>query len=134
MIRIIKGTYGYWNGSYVERKTSDDKPFNDTPENEERLVNIGVAKYVNEAPEAYETELETENFEVTEEYLHSLSMKQLQEFAEQFGIKFKVGTKKADFIEEILTAMDKAAENDPKTEVLDDGEKPPVFDATEAVQ
>lgn len=52
MIKIISGVYGYRSpdtGSVVP-KTSKDEPFSLTPEQEERLVSIGVAEYV-EPPE-----------------------------------------------------------------------------------
>lgn len=50
MIKIIKGTYG------VERLTSKSGPFSLSAEQEKRLVDLGVAKYVTtpEAPEAQE--------------------------------------------------------------------------------
>ena len=49
MIKIIKGTYGHMpdpKSGRVYPKTSKDKPFSLTPEQEERLVSLKVAKYV----------------------------------------------------------------------------------------
>lgn len=48
MIKIIKGVYGFRKGSLVIPKTKNDEPFPLKPEDEQRLVDIGVAEYVKE--------------------------------------------------------------------------------------
>lgn len=48
MIKIIKGVYGFRKGSSVIPKTKNDEPFPLNPEDEQRLVDIGVAEYVKE--------------------------------------------------------------------------------------
>ena len=131
MIKIIKGVYGYWNGVCVVPKTKLDEPFEVSSEQEERLIKLGVAVHVDVEPETVDIE---SGFEVTEEYLNELSLNALKEFASQFGIKFKVGTKKADFVAKILATLETQASAETESETVDDGEEPPIFDAMEAVQ
>lgn len=52
-----------------------------------------------------------------------MTLEELKEFAEPYGLKYKVGTKKADFIQQISEALEEKAH-----------EEPPSFDASEAVQ
>lgn len=52
MIQIVQGTFGYWNGTSVVPKTSKDGPLELEPALEQRLVEKGVAVYVNAAPQA----------------------------------------------------------------------------------
>lgn len=132
MIKIVKGIYGFWNGCMVVPKTANDKPFSETPEQEERLVSLGVAEYVDVPPS---TITETETVEEMDELpvnLKDMTVKELKVFAEPYGVKYKVGTSKEEFIEAIKQAMDEL----PAPELaIDEGneEKPPAFDATEAV-
>ena len=51
MIKIIKGTYGRRDGPKIVPVTSASPAFELDPKKEDRLVNLGVAKYVT-APEA----------------------------------------------------------------------------------
>lgn len=50
MIRIICGTYGHRTGSRITPVTPDDQPITLAPEEEQRLVNKGVAVYVEPLP------------------------------------------------------------------------------------
>ena len=52
MIQIVQGTFGYWNGTSVVPKTSKDGPLELEPALEQRLVEKGVAVYVNAEPQA----------------------------------------------------------------------------------
>ena len=52
MIQIVQGTFGYWNGTSVVPKTSKDGPLELEPTLEQRLVEKGVAVYVNAEPQA----------------------------------------------------------------------------------
>lgn len=55
MIRIIKGIYGHVDGDRIIPKTSKDPPFSLSSEKEAKLVQKGVAEYVesiNEEPAA----------------------------------------------------------------------------------
>lgn len=45
MIQMVNGVYGHYTGTIVERKDKNSPPFSLTPEQEERLVEIGVAVY-----------------------------------------------------------------------------------------
>ena len=142
MIRIIKGVYGHVpnpDTGIVVPKTSKDEPFSLSPEQEKRLVSIGVAEYVDapaapaipepedvdEAPEA-EAEPEVPAAE-PETSLDDMSAKELREYGKTFGLTFRVGMTKAEMREAI-----EAAEAAVETEGEDD-EAPPVFDAAEAV-
>lgn len=147
MIRIITNTtYGYHNGRFVEPKTKNSEPFSVRPEREAELVAAGIAEYVeateeseeadeaiaepvdiSESETAVEATEESEGFEVNEEYLEGLTINELKDFASQFGIKYKDRTKKADFIQQILSELDEAAEAD---EPADDV---PAFDAADAI-
>ena len=49
MVKIIRGVYGYvTDNGVVEPKTVNDEPFSLSVEEEARLVNQGVAEYVDE--------------------------------------------------------------------------------------
>ena len=52
MIRIVKGTFGYFDGRRVVPVTFADGPQSYDPELESRLVSEGVAEYVGGAPAA----------------------------------------------------------------------------------
>lgn len=142
MIRIIKGVYGHVpnpDTGIVVPKTSKDEPFPLSPEQEKRLVSIGVAEYVDapaapaisepedvdEAPEA-EAAPEAPAAE-PETSLDDMSAKELREYGKTLGLTFRVGMTKAEMREAI-----EAAEAEAETEGEDD-EAPPVFDAAEAV-
>lgn len=142
MIRIIKGVYGHVpnpDTGIVVPKTSKDEPFSLSPEQEKRLVSIGVAEYVDapaapaipepedvdEAPEA-EAAPEAPAAE-PETLLDDMSAKELREYGKTFGLTFRVGMTKAEMREAI-----EAAEAEVETEGEGD-EAPPVFDAAEAV-
>lgn len=47
MVQIVRGVYGHYIGGRVVRKDKDSKPFELSPEQEERLVEAGIAEYVN---------------------------------------------------------------------------------------
>lgn len=131
MIRIINNTtFGYWNGRNVEPRTKNDPPFSVSPEREAELVTLGIAEYVTESDEKSEQESpgeETEQPEITLEYLKSLKMDELREVAAQFGVDYKVGTKKADFAESVWAAIDIEPDEEPTDE------EPPAFDPSDAI-
>ena len=141
MIRIIKGVYGHVpnpDTGIVVPKTSKDEPFSLSPEQEKRLVSIGVAEYV-EAPAApaipepkdvdgapkAEVEISASEPEDDGLTLDEMSAKELREYGKELGLTFRVGMTKAEMREAIVAAED-AAEPE-------DDEAPPVFDAAEAV-
>lgn len=146
MIKIICGVYGGKNGL----KRPGDKPFSLPPAEEARLVARKVAAYVNEpASDVYDTEndfsieddaapigfdeMPPEDFsedgedeaEIVEEIidLETLTIRELREMGEAYGLTFKANTKKADMIAAITAAQSQ----------MEDGEDAPTFDAAEAV-
>ena len=141
MIRIIKGVYGHVPNpktGIVVPKTSKDEPFSLSPEQEKRLVSIGVAEYVDApaapaipepkdvdgAPKA-EVEISASEPEDDGLTLDEMSAKELREYGKELGLTFRVGMTKPEMREAIVAAED-AAEPE-------DDEAPPVFDAAEAV-
>lgn len=141
MIKIVRGVYGFMDKNGIVRpKTAADEPFALLPEQEERLVRLGVAEYVgNVEGEQEQGEPEQDEFEgeqdpigfdetpEDEPALSELSAKELREIGKEYGLTFKVGTSKAAMVKAI-----EAAEAELNTED-DDGELAPVFDASEAV-
>ena len=132
-IRIIKGTFGFWDEKrkVVVPKTEKDGPFLLSEERATELVEQGIAEYA-DVPQTPDVEPEPEAEEDGEEKqpidLDEMTVEQLKEVAEPFGIKYKVGTKKADFVAEIREAME-------ESEAEEDGEDaPPEFNAEDAVQ
>lgn len=135
MIKIIKGVYGYMTKSgTVKPKTEKDEPFELTAEQEARLVSLGVAVYVEDAP-AKVPDNEQMKDEATAhldpEQLAELTNAKLKELAEEMGIDTKNLKTKAQLIEAI-TSVDVIPGH--VEDVEDDGEELPDFDATEAVE
>ena len=140
MIKIVRGVYGFRDSDGIVRpKTAADDPFELLPAQEERLVNLGVAEYVDSVKSAEPREIEGEkNVEEQadpgadeaprEGHAYSeLSVKELREIGKEYGLTFKVGTSKAEMVKAIEDA--EAAWN-----AEDDGDPAPAFDASEAVQ
>lgn len=132
-IRIIKGTFGFWDEKrkVVVPKTEKDGPFLLFEERATELVEQGIAEYA-DVPQTPDVEPEPEVEEDGEGKqpidLDEMTVEQLKEVAEPYGIKYKVGTKKADFVAEIREAME-------ESEAEEDGEDaPPEFNAEDAVQ
>lgn len=125
MIQIVRGVYGHLDQFGIVRpKTAESAPFSLSPEQEERLVRIGVAKYVGHAAVTLPEEPAAEEAQA----LSELSVKELRELGKDYGLSFKVGISKAEMVSAIEEAQ---AELDA---VPEDGESAPVFDASEAVQ
>ena len=128
MIRIVRGVYGYLDKDGIVRpKTEADAPFELTPEQEERLVRLGVAQYAGNVNFAQESEESAEEVPTGERLLTDMSAKELRELGKDYGITFKVGMSKAEMVAAI-----EEAENE--LDAVQDGEPAPVFDASEAVQ
>lgn len=147
MIRIKSGTFGFFNGKFIEPKTSKSEPFEIDPKREEELVAQGVAEYVNEQPPVIAEDDEAEekadsgqeqeeddapavkivdDVEISVEILEGMKLETLKEFAEPYGIEYKVGMKKADFARAVFDAIEEQEEDDQDGE--DDGDQPPGFD------
>lgn len=136
MIRIVKGVYGFLDKDGIVRpKTEADAPFTLLPEQEERLVRLGVAQYVGNVKEAQEPAdlAESEAFDsdditVDEIPLSTYSVKELRDLGKEYGLTFKVGMSKTEMVAAIEEAEAELNAGE------DDGEEAPVFDASEAVQ
>ena len=119
MIKIISGTYGHLIGGRVRPKTVASDPFSLTPAEEARLVDRGIAVYVNEVPAELDASI---GLDSVPEYSTRNTVKELQAIGEQFGITFEEGMTKAQMVE-ILNQYTAGEDEDA-----------PTFDATEAVQ
>lgn len=130
MIKIVKGTYGYLDkNGIVKPKTEKDEPFSLTKEQEKRLVDLGVAVYVDCEP--VETVENTVDEVETVEYSEKMKASELRKIAKEMGLTFPVGTTKA----EMIAAMDEhQAEVEADEDDEDDGLDLPDFDAAEAVE
>lgn len=151
MIKIIKGTYGYRKGNRIIPKTPADDPFTATPEQEARLVRLGVAVYVDAPVEAPTTptpkapeKAETGSKDVDELPAYNIDMKldELKEIAKAYGVDASDARKKADVIAMIEAAKAETQEENDQDdedqeneipEAYDDGEEPPSLDAADPV-
>lgn len=151
MIKIIKGTYGQRVGSRIIPKTEADGPFEVTPEQEERLIRLGVAVRVEapvtvqEPPKDPDNNTGGENVDELPEYNADMKLAELKEIAEAYGVDASDARKKADVIAmiEAAKAEDPEGENpdgddedpdDETPEEIDDGEAPPSLDAADPVE
>ena len=144
MIKIVKGVYGYVDKhGFVRPKDCNSEPFNTSPEQEARLVKLGVAEYVDEPAQAEPVNepaqvQSPQNDEAVAhldpDQLKELTNAELKAMAEDMGIDTAKLKTKAQFIEAI-TAVDVVPGPDEGSEEMeDDGEAPPTFDAAEAVE
>ena len=136
MIQMIAGVYGRkMPDGAVKGMDKNSEPFEVSPEQEERLIRLGLAVHVDhvdtdtpigfdEMPPVDDEDAEAETAEVE---LKELTAKELREIGKQYGITFKANASKAVMIE----AIEAAQSDDDVAE--DDGEDAPVFDASEAV-
>lgn len=130
MIKIISGVYGQYIKGKVVAKNKDSEPFELTAEEEKRLVEAGVAVYVDGGRTAL-----PDDVIAIPEYSTDMKAEELRAIAKEMGLTFKVGTSKAEMVAAMDAAIDGGMEDaDTDDDVLNDGEQPPAFDATEAVQ
>ena len=133
MIKITCGVYGHYvtdpetGKSHVVARGKKSKPFELEPEQEARLVGLGVAEYVN-TPEP-DNEPETDPDE-PEKPLEDMTAKELREIGKEYGLAFKVRMSKAEMVEAIKAEWPQEGGEDYE----DDGEDAPSFDAAEAVE
>ena len=142
MIKMIAGVFGLPVDGVVKRMDKNSKPFSASPEQEARLVKMGLAVYVDEpvaVPEDKNEPAIPSGVVGIPEYSTETSAKELREIGKLCGLTFKVGMTKA----EMVAALDAhIAENTVEgVEVNEDGEitvpedeDAPTFDASEAVQ
>lgn len=149
MIKIIKGTYGHREGKRIIPKTAADGPFETTAEQEQRLVKLGVAVYVETPAAAPEgTGAGSKNVDKLPEYNIDMKLDELKEIAKAYGVDASDARKKADVIAMIEAAKAKDQDVDPEgenpegddkdpddeTPEGDDGEAPPSLDAADPVE
>lgn len=115
MIKIVVGTYGLLDPEtgIVRGVTSKDGALSLSKEQEERLVALGVASYVETSEKAVETEGAT---------YEDMTNKELEAIAEERGVELPKRARKADII--------KALEESDAYDELD----LPEMDAFEAVE
>ena len=127
MIKIIKGTFGYYNGRKVIPITEADGPQKFDDELEARLVKEGVAKYIGELGETAEPASTNTAADEAPEYDEDMKLDELKEVAAHYGVDASAMRKKADVIAAIEAA---------KAEQPDDGaddEEPPQIGAADPV-
>ena len=138
MIKMIRGVFGLPIDGIVKAMDKNSGPFNAGAEQEERLINLGLAERVGYVPEeTVDTdtpigfdEMPTlpKTVEGLPEYSVAMKATELREIGSMCGLTFKVGMSKADMV----AALD---QHFAETTIEDDedGEPAPVFDAAEAV-
>lgn len=128
MVKIIKGTYGHYDGHKVIPINEKSGPQSFDPEVEARLVKKGVAVYVGDAPAAG-----NDAGDGMPAYNADMKLDDLKKIAEAYGVDAsKAKSKKAviDMIEAAKAAQDDADDdNDDDDGVVDDGETPPAVGA-----
>lgn len=144
MIKIVKGVYGYVDKhGFVRPKDCNSEPFNTSPEQEARLVKLGVAEYVdepakaepvNEPAQVQSPQNDEAVAHLDPDQLKELTNAELKAMAEDMGIDTAKLKTKAQFIEAITTVDVVPGPDEGSEEMEDDGEAPPTFDAAEAVE
>lgn len=138
MIRMICGVYGHYVDGRVVPKDKTSKPFSLDPEQEARLVRVGVAAYVEEKLADELPEL-PEGVTAIPAYSMETKADDLRKIAKQLGMTFPVGTTKAEMVAQMDAFLEEHTED---MENLDgdvdmppeDTEEAPTFDAAQAVQ
>lgn len=135
MIKIIAGTFGYFDGRKVVPKTSADGPLELDKALEKRLVDKGVAVYVTQKAEQPS---EGDGLPV---YNKDMKLTELQEIAKAYGVDASKMKAKAEVISAIDAAKE-AKDEDPEggdgeTNYTDpeggNGELPPALGASDPV-
>lgn len=147
MIKMIAGVFGLpvkqpGKKTRVVAKGPSDGPFSASPEQEARLVDLGLARYVDEPaedaivddggpigfgeapPDDYAPDAESAEDDVDEQEarpIEELNAKELRALGKEYGLTFKANAKKEDMIAQIKAAWPEPAED------------APAFDAAEAV-
>ena len=136
MIKIVKGVYGYVDKhGFVRPKDCNSEPFVTSPEQEARLVKLGVAEYVdepekaepvNEPAQVQSPEIGEEAAHLDPDQLKELTNAELKKMAEEMSIDTAKLKTKAQLIAAItdVPLEDAIAEDD---DGVDDGEAPPVL-------
>lgn len=129
MVKIVRGTYGHYDGKKVIPITEKSGPQSFSKEVEARLVKKGVAVYVSDAEISAAKEKEQQP-----EYNKGMKLAELKEIAEAYGVDASKARSKDEVITMIEAAKNGTGE-DPEdeeavdAEEIDDGEAPPTVDA-----
>lgn len=142
MIQIIRGVYGHYIGGHVVPRDKNSEPFALTPEQEKRLVRIGVAKYVENPVDDAKPDIAEELLDLPDgvdaipEYNASMKADELRKIAKLMGLTFPVGTTKAEMVAQMDAFLDEHMDEseDDADMPPEDIEDVPTFDAAEAVQ
>ncbi len=149
MIKIIKGTYGAIINGQIRPKNASSPAFSLDEKEEARLVKLGVAEYVGEAPAPAADEPKQEAKEPAkadekepeasaDDDLKKKSMKELVQIAKELNVN-SFGLKKTDLIEKIKEAAAQAeAEpadeaDEEQDEIVEDDTPAPTFNETGVV-
>lgn len=124
MIKIIAGTFGYFDGKKVKPVTSADRPIKLDPALEKRLVSKKVAVYVTEQAEHPSDEGDLPA------YSNDMKLVELQAIAHTYGVDASKMKSKAEVIAAIEAA--KAGQDD-DAELGDGEELPPALGAADPV-
>lgn len=142
MIQIIAGVYGRpMPDGTVKAMDKNSEPFEGTPEQEERLIRLGLAVHVNDGtPIGFDETPPVEDLPegVIEipEYSTKNTATELREIGKLCGLTFKVGMSKAEMVAALDAHIDANMVDGvdfDEDDVEDDGEPAPSFDASEAV-
>lgn len=120
-IKIINGSYGHYEQGRLAPKDRTSLPFEVEDAEADRLVEMGVAVYADEAvatpsalvagEEPRENPLEERASEIGAEEadasLEDMTINELRGIAAERGIKLKVGMKKAELISLLMDGDDK---------------------------
>ncbi|XCH78326.1 MAG: Rho termination factor N-terminal domain-containing protein [Candidatus Dehalobacter alkaniphilus] len=135
MIKIIAGTFGYFDGRKVVPKTSADAPIELDAALEKRLVDKGVAAYVTKKAE------QPPEGDGLPAYNKDMKLAELQEIAKAYGVDASKMKAKAEVVAAIDAAKEAKAEDpddgDGETDGTDpengSGELPPALGASDPV-
>lgn len=138
MIQMKAGTFGLPVNGSVKAMTKDSGPFKASEEQEARLVKLGLAVYVGEAPKQGDNLPDLPDGVVgIPEYSTENTAAELREIGKLCGLTFKVGMTKAEMVEALDAHI--AANTVDGVTVDENGEisvdeDAPTFDAAEAVE
>ena len=132
MIEMKAGVFGLRVNGSVKPMDKNSGPFEATPEQEERLVAMGLARYAEPVPLIGFDETPPIGDEAAEgNNLETMKLNELRTLGKEYGLSFKVGMGKPDMVEAIKAAMSAADAAEDEEEAPE--EDAPIFDATEAV-
>jgi len=131
MIKIIKGTFGYFDGKKVTPITSADGPIEVDAALEKKLVDKKVAVYVTKQAEQAAQSPEGDGLPA---YNKDMKLAELQEIAKAYGVDASKMKAKAEVIAAIDAAKADAEDPDGEGGSNDgDGEAPPALGAADPV-